>query len=118
MLEPESRADQVPIDADEDEDDGEPGAQFTGESTTDALSRYATLSEQFAVMLRHQVQFDDHRFVATLERQGHNLFNLIKECLEFERITNSTRTPNPNTWDCRFANTMYYRTRSPGSSSD
>ena len=104
-------------DASDESDDGvidlgdyEPGRHQTmGEK----LIARANLLREFADGLSYQVQFNDHRWVETLEREGGSLFRLASSCLDRERRFSSTRGTSPTTWERATTSAMYYRTRPP-----
>jgi hypothetical protein len=82
-------------------------------STYDELSRLANLTEEMALIIRYQCQFSDHRFLENLIRQSCGFFKMASDCLELERVTNSSRTSYPSTWTSCSASTMFLRTRPP-----
>jgi hypothetical protein len=72
--------------------------------------RIKTLRD-FCDGLKYQIQFEDQRMLATVEREGAGLFRLADNCLSKERRFNSTRAASPTTWERTTTNAMYYRTR-------
>ena len=63
--------------------------------------------------LEYQIQFEDQRFLDTLEKEGARFLRLMENCLSRERRSNSTRPGSiaPATWEQSTANAMFYRTR-------
>ncbi|KAK7005430.1 hypothetical protein R3P38DRAFT_2556878, partial [Favolaschia claudopus] len=73
-------------------------------------SLVGTLRE-FADAMEYQRQFQDSRMLNTVEREGASLFRLAESCFSRERRANSTRGPQPSTWERSTVNAMFYRTR-------
>jgi len=86
------------------------------------VSNRATFYERFTHHIRDirdfcdglefQVQFNDHRMLDVLERDGASFLRLVENCLSRERRQNSSRTGSPTTWERSTINAMYYRPRS------
>ncbi|KAK7034959.1 hypothetical protein R3P38DRAFT_2368976, partial [Favolaschia claudopus] len=53
----------------------------------------------FADAMEYQRQFQDSRMLNTVEREGASLFRLADSCFSRERRANSTRGPQPATWE-------------------
>ncbi|EIN06505.1 hypothetical protein PUNSTDRAFT_90128 [Punctularia strigosozonata HHB-11173 SS5] len=60
--------------------------------------------------IQYNAQFRDPRFLRIVKQRGTSLLGLIDDFRDLQRRTDSTRTPNPNTWGSRSYNTMYFRT--------
>jgi hypothetical protein len=61
--------------------------------------------------LEHQLQFEDQRMLAAVEREGAAFFRFADNCLSRERRFNSTRSTSPTTWEKTTTSAMYYRSR-------
>ena len=99
-------------DSDGDADDME-GLLFLQDQRTfrESMTSYAELLEDFAKGLRYQIQFNDRRMLATIEREGTVLLRLIENCLDRERRANDARCEGPLTWECSTTNAMFWRPR-------
>jgi len=64
--------------------------------------------------LEYQIQFNDHRMLDILEREGASFLRLAENCLSRERRQNSSRMGAPTTWGRSTMNAMFYRARSNG----
>jgi hypothetical protein len=104
---------QIQVDGDEDEDDDLEDMILGGKNSTlreRLIDRVKTLRD-FCDGLEYQIQFDDQRMLATVEREGAGFFRLADNCLSRERHFNSTRAASPTTWEKTTINAMYYRSR-------
>ncbi|KAF7371915.1 SWIM-type domain-containing protein [Mycena venus] len=103
--------------SDFDSDDDLVGARNDEESHSgnkmfdERLTAYLKTVRDFCDGLEYQRNFQDSRFLATLEREGAGFFRLAENCLSRERRENSTRSPAPTTWERSTANAMFYRSR-------
>ncbi|KAG1844106.1 hypothetical protein C8R48DRAFT_618263, partial [Suillus tomentosus] len=61
--------------------------------------------------LQYQIQFNDHRMLNAVEREGASFIRLMENCLGRERRENSSRQRSPTTWERETSNAMFYRTR-------
>ncbi|KAG1878754.1 hypothetical protein C8R48DRAFT_745325 [Suillus tomentosus] len=61
--------------------------------------------------LQYQIQFNDHRMLNAIEREGASFIRLMENCLGRERQENSSRQRSPTTWERETSNAMFYRTR-------
>ena len=77
------------------------------------LIAHANLLREFADGLSYQVQFNDHRWVETLEHEGGSLLRLASSCLDRECWFSLTRGTSPTTWERAMTSAMYYHTRPP-----
>lgn len=79
------------------------------------LLDHARVIKDFAGAMEYQAQFNDHRFLQTVEREGGRFLRLVHNCLDVEKRFQSTRGPAPNTWESGMSSTMFYRARpAPG----
>ncbi|KAJ7732044.1 hypothetical protein DFH07DRAFT_871091 [Mycena maculata] len=69
---------------------------------TETLTEHIRMLREFTDGLQYQIQFQDHRMLETLERDGAGFLRLARNCLDRERRANSSRST---------ANAMFYRTR-------
>lgn len=61
--------------------------------------------------LQYQIQFNDHRMLNAVEREGASFIRLMENCLGREKRENSSRQRSPTTWERETSNAMFYRTR-------
>ncbi|KAH8802353.1 hypothetical protein DL96DRAFT_1475596, partial [Flagelloscypha sp. PMI_526] len=61
--------------------------------------------------LRVQIQFNDSRILATLEREGERMFRLMENFDDREIRYNLVRVPAPDTWKKSMARAMWWRPR-------
>lgn len=64
---------------------------WEGESCKEELNEIIQLLQDFVSGLEYQVQFQDHRFLKILEKEGAGFFRLARKCLGRERRPNSSR---------------------------
>jgi hypothetical protein len=105
----------------EDDVDGNDSDDDPIDTTVDISTR-ATFHEDFTHHiqtirdfcdgLEYQIQFNDHRMLEVLERDGGSFLRLANNCLSRERRLNSRRSGSPTTWERSTINAMYYRARS------
>ena len=81
------------------------------ETFRETMRTHIDTIKDFCDGLEYQVQFEDQRFLDTLEREGGRFLRLMQNCLSRERRSNSTRSAAPTTWEQSTANAMFYRTR-------
>ena len=81
------------------------------ETFRETMRTHIDRMKDFCDGLEYQVQFEDQRFLDTLEREGGHFLRLMQNCLSQERRSNSTRSATPTTWEQSTANAMFYRTR-------
>lgn len=100
----------------DDEDDGlidtEPrlAAEYR-KSLRERFREHISTIRDFCEGLEYQLQFEDHRMLETLERDGASFLQLAQSCLSRERRMNSSRGSSPTTWERETARAMFYRTR-------
>ncbi|KZS92320.1 hypothetical protein SISNIDRAFT_466734 [Sistotremastrum niveocremeum HHB9708] len=99
----------------DDEDDELLNEEMSGvfDRTTflEDMTHAADLCDWFSHALRYQIQYQDRRFLAHVQRYGRAFFQFASDCQDLERRTNSTRTANLNTWEAGSVHTMFFRTR-------
>jgi hypothetical protein len=88
-----------------------PNSAFANCTFDERLSKHIQELRDFCDGLEYQRQFRDQRFLNSLEKDGAGFLRLMHNCFSIERRRNSTRGPNPNTWEPGTANAMFYRTR-------
>jgi hypothetical protein len=108
----EMQRDEEAYELDDDIVDTEIG-MFDGRTVRERLSQHIGILRDFADGLDYQLQFNDHRMLDSLEREGATFIRFARTCLECERRMNSTRGSSPTTWEKGSASTMFYRTRPP-----
>lgn len=108
----EMQRDEEAYESDDDIVDTEIG-MFDGRTVCERLSQHIGMLRDFADGLDYQLQFNDHRMLDSLEREGATFIRFARTCLERERRMNSTRGSSPTTWEKGSASTMFYRTRPP-----
>ena len=69
------------------------------------------LIRSFCDGLEYQLQFQDPRFLMTMERESARFLKLARDCLSRERRLNSSRAASPATWEKSTANALFYRAR-------
>lgn len=84
-----------------------------GSTFGEQMTKHISMLRDFADGLEYQLQFDDHRMLASLEREGGSFLRFAQNCLSRERRMNSTRGVSPTTWEKTTASAMFYRTRPP-----
>ncbi|KAF5311025.1 hypothetical protein D9619_008106 [Psilocybe cf. subviscida] len=103
---------------DEDDDDDDVndvvGRVEKGLTFNEALSADINLITDFLAGLQFQLQFRDHRFLRTLEREGAGFFRLASACLEKEKRARKRGGNTQPTWDKAAASSMFYRPRVDG----
>ena len=108
-LEPEGEDD-----GDDDGDDAlvdtwEDGDNVERKTCKEAMENNVQLIREFCDGLDYQLQFQDPRFLRTLEKEGGRFLKLARDCLRHERRYNSSQTASPTTWEGSTANTLFYR---------
>jgi hypothetical protein len=103
---------------DDDDDDGlidtEPGLAIGDRKTLrERFSEYIGTIREFCDGLEYQLQFEDHRMLETVEREGVSFMRLAQNCLSRECRMNSSRGSSPTTWERETSRAMFYRTRPP-----
>lgn len=68
------------------------------------------LIRDFSDALEYQIQFQDPKFLSTLEKEGARFFRLARNCLSREKRLNSSRA-SPATWERSTINALFYRSR-------
>ena len=106
---------------DDDDDEGEDnrglvdmaadGYNVSRETFAEKMRSHITLIRDFCDGLEHQIQFGDHRFLNTLERDSARFLRLAENCIDQERRLNSSRTASPTTWETSSMKAMFYRSR-------
>jgi hypothetical protein len=66
---------------------------------------------EFCDILEYQTQFNDHRMLATLERDGAGLLRLARNCIMLEKRANSSRSSTPTTFERSTHNATFFRIR-------
>ena len=105
---------------DDDDDDDDDGLIDTesGLATKDRRTFRERFREHIGTIrhfcdgLEYQLQFEDHRMLETVEREGASFLQLAQSCLSRERRMNSSRGLSPTTWERETTKAMFYRTRS------
>ena len=92
-------------------DTWEGGSENRQRTCKEELNEIIYLLRDFVGGLEHQVQFQDLRFLKTLEKEGAGLFRLARNCLSQERRLNSSRVASLTTWESSTANALFYRSR-------
>jgi hypothetical protein len=87
------------------------GHSVARESFAEKMRSHVDQIRNFCDGMEHQIQFGDHRFLKTLEREGAGFLRLAETCITQERQLNSSRAASPTTWDNSAANAMFYRSR-------
>lgn len=82
------------------------------------LLGHAEAIKDFAGAMEYQAQFNDYRFLQTVEREGARFLRLVQTCREVERQFHSTHGPAPNTWGPAMSGAMFYRARPPPAETD
>ena len=75
------------------------------------MVNYIQIIRDFCDGLEYQVQFQDPRFLKTVEKDGAGFIRLAQNCLSRERRYNSSRAASPTTWERSTSNAMFYRSR-------
>lgn len=101
-------------DDDDDEEDQETAQRGVG-TFRERMEARLSLLKNFIGGLEYQIQFQDERFMAALERDGGGFLRLAENCLDREHRFNTTRGAAPTTWERGTSNAMFYRTRPPAS---
>jgi len=65
--------------------------------------------QEFSDGIEYQLQFQDPRFLKTLEKEGSRFFRLTQSCLSRKRQLNSSRTGSPTTWERSTSNALFYK---------
>jgi len=108
----EEDADDVPDEEDDDLVDTEAEHLWNGRGTFgERMETHIDLIRDFCQGLVYQIQFQDHRFLNTLEREGAGFLRLAQNCLSREHRRNTARSSTPTTWERSTANAMFYRSR-------
>lgn len=69
------------------------------------------LLRDFCDALEYQIQFEDPRFLRTLEKEGSRFFRLARNCLSREKRLTSNREASPATWERSTTNALFYQSR-------
>jgi len=75
------------------------------------LLEYIQLLRDFCYGLEYQLQFNDPRMLAVVEKDGAGMLVLAQNCLNREKRLNSTRGDPPATWEKGMSNALYFRSR-------
>jgi len=75
------------------------------------LTEHIRTIRDFCDGLEYQLEFEDHRMLETVERDGASFLRLAHSCLSRECRMNSLRGVSPTTWERETARAMFYRTR-------
>jgi hypothetical protein len=73
---------------------------------------------EFCDISEYQIQFNDHRMLATLEREGAGLLRLARTCIGIEKRSNSSRASTPTTFERSMHHTTFLRVRPRPSDQD
>jgi len=105
-------------DEDEDEDEdmelvdlGESEDSLGKKTCKEAMASHVHTLRDFCDGIEYQLQFQDQRFLKTLEREGGRFFRLAENCLSWERRLNSSQMASPATWERATSNALFYRAR-------
>jgi hypothetical protein len=100
-------------DCDEDSGSDDDDLVDTGAKGTfkERLDNHLQVLRDFCDILEHQKQFNDHRMLATVERDGAGLLRLARNCIDIEKHSNSSRSATPMTSDRLKTNTTFFRVR-------
>jgi hypothetical protein len=82
------------------------------------MSEHQKTLREFCDILEYQKQFNDHRMLATLERDGARLLRLARNCIGIEKRSNSSRSSTPATFERYTHNTTFFRVRPQPSDRD
>ncbi|KAH9018093.1 hypothetical protein EDB84DRAFT_1276340 [Lactarius hengduanensis] len=88
------------------------GGNVKKKTVKEEMENYIHIIRDFCDGLEFQVQFQDQRFLRTLEREGAGFLKLAQNCLSRERRLNSSRAASPLTWERTTTNALFYRSRS------
>jgi len=99
-----------------DDDDGlvdteERVGELAKNAVKEKMKNYIHIIRDFCDSLEFQVQFQDPRFLTTLEKDGAGFLKLAQNCLSRERRQNSSRAASPSTWEKSTANALFYKAR-------
>ncbi|KAJ7586328.1 hypothetical protein C8J56DRAFT_787434, partial [Mycena floridula] len=94
---------------DDDDSDDETDFRTSQKTFMESMNDRIALLRSFTDGLEYQ--FNDPRFLATLEREGNKLFRLAENCLDRERRINSAREEAPATYERGTSNAMLWRPR-------
>jgi hypothetical protein len=98
-------------DADSDSEDEDNSFIVSNKTFQERMTERIQLLNDFAKGLEHQIQFNDTRFLNTLEREGAAFFRLAGNCLDREKRANDTRMDAPRTYERQTSNAMFWRPR-------
>lgn len=62
------------------------------------MRKWSSTLRRFADLVDYQVQFSEARFLKEMDRQMARARGFIDDCLEHERLTNSSQRETPGTW--------------------
>jgi len=102
-------------DQDEDEEEAEVvdmGEDDNGSSQKtckEELESHLQILREFCDGIEYQVQFQDQRFLKTLENEGGRFFRLAQNCLSCERCLILSHAASPATWEKSTSNALFYR---------
>jgi hypothetical protein len=82
-----------------------------GETPGERLEKLIHKLEDFTNGLKHQVQFNDPKFLETVERKVTTWEKFADECLTREARDNDARRAGPTTWEKSTINAMRWRSR-------
>ena len=94
-------------------DTWENGGNVDKQTCKEEMEKNVRLIRDFADGLEYQVQFQDPRFLRTLEKEGARFLKLARDCLSRERRMNSSRVASPATWESSTSIGLFYRSRPP-----
>lgn len=103
-------------DEDEDEDEGNcglvdmaaDGYDVSRETFAKKMRSHVKLIHDFCDSLEHQIQFGDHCFLKTLEKDGARFLRLAENCMTQEQRLNLSCSASPTTWETATTNAMFY----------
>jgi hypothetical protein len=106
----EAHEDEFDEDSGSDDDDNlvDTGAKGTFK---ERLHEHAQVLREFCHILEYQEQFNDHRMLAALERDGAGLLRLARNCISSEKRSNSSRSTTPTTTARLATDTTFFRIR-------
>jgi hypothetical protein len=86
----------------------EDGGNIERKTCKEEMENNIRLIRDFCNGLEYQVQYQDPRFLKTLEREGARFLRLARDCLSREKRLNSSRAASPVTWESSTSNTLFY----------
>ena len=90
-------ANMIEQDESDDENDGliDTEPEWTTECCHEWLDKHIKAIRDFCDGLEYQLQFNDHRMLVTVEREGGSFLQLAESCLSHKHLMNSSRGATP-----------------------